>query len=336
VFTLPKRFRIYFRYDRTLLGGLSKTAWETVRDVFKKEIGCDDVYPAMIASIQSFGDIVNWNSHIHAIVGCGAFLESGKFIEIDQIPTEKILEKWEENVFDFLLKKNKITPEIIENMHSWKHSGFSVDTSVYIEKDDTKGMQRLIEYISRCPFSLTRLIKLTENGNVLYRASKSTCLPFPVLGNEKLKTGTKRNYEIFTPTDFLAEVTQHIPNRGEHLIRMYGFYSNKQRGVRNKKAEKGELSKEQKIKKRCSLTWAMLIKSIYEVDPLLCPVCQSEMKIIALIDGKKQPTVVKKILKHCELWKDKAPRSPPQKEKLHIIEPEESPYDYTFFDSVCA
>jgi len=124
VFTLPKRFRIYFRYDRTLLGGLSKTAWETVRDVFREEIGCDDVYPAMIASIQSFGDIVNWNSHIHAIVGCGAFLESGKFIEIDQIPTEKILEKWEENVFDFLLKKNKITPEIIENMHSWKHCHF--------------------------------------------------------------------------------------------------------------------------------------------------------------------------------------------------------------------
>ena len=60
------------------------------------------------------------------------------------------------------------------------------------------------------------------------------------------------------------------------------------------------------------------------------------MKIIALIDGKKQPTVVKKILKHCELWKDKAPRPPPQKKEFHIIEPEESPYDYNFFDSVCA
>ena len=90
-------------------------------------------------------------------------------------------------------------------------SGFSIDTSVYIDKNDTKGMQRLIEYISRYPLSLTIFIKLTEDGNVFNRASKSTCLPFPVLGNEKLKTGTKRKFEIFKPTDFLAEVTQHFP-----------------------------------------------------------------------------------------------------------------------------
>lgn len=81
---------------------------------------------------------MNWNVHIHGIVSCGAFSESGKFIAIDTIPTEKILKKWEQNVFDFLLKKNKIPSEIIENMHPWKHSGFSVDTSVYIDKDDTK------------------------------------------------------------------------------------------------------------------------------------------------------------------------------------------------------
>ena len=130
-------------------------------------------------------------------------------------------------------------------------------------------------------------------------------------------------------------MTQHIPNRGEHLIRKYGFYSNKQRGVRNKKAEKGELPKDQKMKKKCSLTWAILIKLVYK-DPLICPVCQCEMKIIALIDGRKQPTVVKNILKHCELWKDNTRRPPPQKEKLHIIEPDESPYDYTFFENVCA
>ncbi len=126
-------------------------------------------------------------------------------------------------------------------------------------------MQRLIEYISRCPFSLTRIIRLTDEGNVLYRAGKSTCLPFPILRNEKIKAGAKRNFEIFKPLDFLAEVTQHIPNKGEHQLRYYGFYSNKQRGMRNKKTEKGELPENQKIKKRCSHTWAMLIKMVYEV-----------------------------------------------------------------------
>jgi len=48
--------------------------------------------------------------------------------------------------------------------------------------------------------------------------------------------GIPRNFEVYDPLDFLAEVTQHIPNRGEHLpaprlrqagqIRYYGWYSN--------------------------------------------------------------------------------------------------------------
>lgn len=57
VFTIPKRLRIYFRYDRKLLGKLSKAAWETVRDVFQDEVDCDEVSPAMIAGIQTFGDL---------------------------------------------------------------------------------------------------------------------------------------------------------------------------------------------------------------------------------------------------------------------------------------
>ena len=55
----------------------------------------------------------------------------------------------------------------------------------------------------------------------------------------------------------------------------------------------------------------MLIKQVYEVDPLECPVCGGEMKIIAFID---QPAVIYKILNHLDLlessWKD-PPRAPP-------------------------
>ena len=51
---------------------------------------------------------------------------------------------------------------------------------------------------------------------------------------------------------------------------------------------------------------------------------------------EKQPNVVEKILRHCELWKDNPSRSPPQKEKTYEVEPEESSYDYTFFNTDCA
>ena len=35
--------------------------------------------------------------------------------------------------------------------------------------------------------------------------------------------------------------------------------------------------------RRARLSWAKLIRRVYEVDPLLCPFCGSEMKILAVI-----------------------------------------------------
>ncbi|MBW1696281.1 MAG: hypothetical protein JRK26_05735 [Deltaproteobacteria bacterium] len=45
--------------------------------------------------------------------------------------------------------------------------------------------------------------------------------------------------------------------------------------------------------------WARLIQKIYNVDPLLCPKCLGSMKIISFIEDRQ---LVKKILKHLELW----------------------------------
>ena len=46
-----------------------------------------------------------------------------------------------------------------------------------------------------------------------------------------------------------------------------------------------------------------MIKKIWEVDPLICPSCGGEMKIIALLDDRE---VVTKILKHLKLWSEPA------------------------------
>ena len=67
VFTIPKRLRIYFRYDRKLLGKLCRAAWETIRDLYGREVDGDCGMPAMIAAVQTFGDLVNHHPHIHAV-----------------------------------------------------------------------------------------------------------------------------------------------------------------------------------------------------------------------------------------------------------------------------
>ena len=61
----------------------------------------------------------------------------------------------------------------------------------------------------------------------------------------------------------------------------------------------------------------MLIKRVYEIDPLICPHCGSQMKLVAFI-APPEDEVVEKILRGHQsaamvggLWQASAPRAPP-------------------------
>ena len=46
------------------------------------------------------------------------------------------------------------------------------------------------------------------------------------------KDGTRS--KTFNALDWLAQLVTHIPNKGEQMVRYYGYYSNKSRGLRKK------------------------------------------------------------------------------------------------------
>jgi hypothetical protein len=41
--------------------------------------------------------------------------------------------------------------------------------------------------------------------------------------------------------------------------------------------------------------WARLLSKVYEIDPMVCPKCGSEMKVIAII---QEPAEIDRILRH--------------------------------------
>jgi hypothetical protein len=85
-----------------------------------------------------------------------------------------------------------------------------------------------------------------------------------------------------------------------------------------KKAEvdaSAEPSSEDAAASRSSQTWAMLIKRVYEVDPLSCPQCGGQMKVVAFLEPP-QGEVIEKILLHCGLWQASTPRAPPDVDGL--------------------
>ncbi len=327
VFTIPKRLRLHPRFDRRLLGALARAAWEGVRAETRRLLGRDDVMPGMITGIHTQGQLLHWHPHLHALVTCGAFTPDGEFVPLPAFDADALLHAWEEAVYALYLRLGKIEPAVVEQMRGWKHSGFSVDQSVHLRAGDQAGIERLMQYMTRCPFSLSRLVKVTKTGVVVYKAEKHACRAFPLLAGDGIKAGAKRNYQVLGPLDFLAEFTQHIPAKGAHLVRYYGWYSNKSRGLRLKAERATALQSQDPLgvlgalggsvdaeeagapARPCNFTWARLIKRVYEVDPLLCPECGATMKVISFIEPP-QEQVIEKILKHCGLWEEPV-RGPP-------------------------
>jgi len=83
-------------------------------------------------------------------------------------------------------------------------------------------MENLARYIIRATFSHERMRYISANASsdgqakVIYQS----------------KDGRER--KVFPALDWLAQLTTHIPNSREQMVRYYGFYSNKSRGQRIK------------------------------------------------------------------------------------------------------
>ena len=86
--------------------------------------------------------------------------------------------------------------------------------------------------------------------------------------------------KVFDALEWLAAMCSHVPNRGEQMVRYYGFYSNVSRGKRKKQDQDGMIPSNHEPDGK---NWARLIQKIHEGDPLTCPKCRGRMRIIAFI-----------------------------------------------------
>jgi hypothetical protein len=114
----------------------------------------------------------------------------------------------------------------------------------------------------------------------------------------------------------------HIPEPRRHLVSYYGWYSNVSRGRRKRqklvaypqRAAAGFSDEDRSPDARAlRRRWAEMISRVYEVDPLVCPRCHGEMRIIAsIVDA----AVIDKILSHLVAKGDHRVRGPPGRDLI--------------------
>jgi hypothetical protein len=187
--------------------------------------------------------------------------------------------------------------------------GFSLHAATVCEVWEKQKRENLAKYINRPPIANDR-VTLTSAGQVCYKMKA----PY--------KDGT--THLVFEPLEFIEKLCALVPPPRMHILRYHGVFAPNskvrsqivKRNKVQKKPKEGESHQDpvlvpEKLKARIS--WAKLMKRVFEIDVTKCKHCGGKVKIISFIMEKN--TVVK-ILKHLNLPTeppDIAPaRDPPQ------------------------
>jgi hypothetical protein len=310
VFSIPICLRVYFKYDRELLTEFCHCAKESLEVFFRNVLGLENGVTGLVMVIHTFGDYARFHPHAHAIVADGLFRANGTFYVLPTGDHQPLEEIFRAKILAMLKREGKIDDVLIRKLMGWRHSGFSVYRGNRIARDDQEGQEALAQYIIRNAFSEDKITFIDDTGKVLYRSGMT-------------HGKNKKNFELFTAEEFIAAITQHIPEKSFQMVRYFGWYSNRSRGTRKKAGllkPGDEPLKEALIGEGLieldvsdydpppvpSKTWRELIKKVWEVDPLVCPWCGHALKIISLI---QDPDVIRQILEHVGLW-DRGVREP--------------------------
>jgi hypothetical protein len=155
VFTIPKRLRVFFRYDRKLLGELAGCAWRALKLYFEAYFDGAAVTPGAVGFVQTAGELLNFHPHVHVLVTDGGFTPDGAFRPLVWFDSRHVERLFRAELLRMLLDKELVTEAVVDNLLSWRHSGFSAHGAVRAE--DRRGAVRLGRYMIRCPIVLERL-----------------------------------------------------------------------------------------------------------------------------------------------------------------------------------
>ncbi|MDY6970681.1 MAG: transposase [Spirochaetota bacterium] len=297
--------RPYFKHNKKVFSEIARLVNDMIVAYYNQITG-KKIRTGVVLAFQSFGDFLRSNLHYHALILDGGFDENGNFIHIPILDLTEMKECFRRLVINYFKNTGLLSEKMAQNLLSWKHSGFNIDNSIRIMGHDNKARESLAQYIARCPISLKKIIYEPFKDKVIFKT--------------KYNAYFKENVKLYDPIEFIALAAQHIPVLRVRLIRYFGFYSSKSRGKwqewdhvkkhaplgwREQNGLEKELEDNDELDDTCDVddvshkkskaSWARLIVKIYEVDPMICDKCGSEMKILAIITSEYE---IKKILRH--------------------------------------
>jgi hypothetical protein len=299
VLTIPRLLRPLFRRRRELLTELGRAAAEAVQELVRRRLG-EAGRPGIVVSIATAGDLLQWHPHLHLLVSDAARRTDGSWQALPGWDASLLVGLFRERLLARLLESHAVSQELVGKLLAWRHPGFSAHVGERIAPEDKHEFEDTAAYLVRSPLSLRKLVYLDGEKAVLYRSRMN-----PFLG---------RNFEAMDPLEWLARMSDHIPDPGQHRTLFYGAYANRVRGVSGERSVAAEPAPP---RRRCSPSWARMIAKVYQVDPLLCTRCGKRMGIVGFVTDS---VAIGRILDHLGLSTPQAERPPPIREIARVAE----------------
>ena len=212
------------------------------------------------------------------------------------LPTQRFGER----VLAELHSRELISDDGVAQILSQEHSGFGVWLGEPFKDQDSERF--VARYIERGPISLEKLS--IQDDIVTYSTKDGTAHEFDGL-------------------EFLALLSSHVAKPYESLTRYYGFYSCRSRGERIKRLPKIQIDAIPEPQIKASSTWAACMKRILEINPLECPKCKGDMRIVAFIHDSNE---ISKIMRSQNIPDFQVPPALPR------AQPDDSIFDTPQFD----
>jgi len=286
VLTTPKRLRVFFRFDRRLLGELPSCVWRALRLYLAAAFGRTDLTPGAIGFLQTAGELLGYHPHLHMLLADGALLPDGTFRTFSTSPPRSSRSSSGPRWLRLLVERGKIDDDVVQSLLAWRHSGISVDASVRVEKRSEAA--RLGRSMIRCPPVLERLSWDQLTGEVVDHARPGR------------RNGAGDSVARWGVLGFIARILGHLPKPHQQLLRYWGCYNNAARGRRRRldgdpatSSARGAEPDQGARQRR--LTWSHPIRKVYEIETLLCSFCGAEMRIVAFI---VELSSLRRILQH--------------------------------------
>jgi hypothetical protein len=262
-----------------------------------------------------------FHPHIHALATQGAFRSTGEFVEVGTVNTDVLEQLFRRLVLTRLHRAERLSAEFRDTLLAWTHSGFSVHAGPRIYPWEAGHLARLGRYIARVPMP-QKEVRLTEAGKVRISTPADPRTGGTELELDPLDWIHQVVQQIPAPRQHLTRYYGAYANRRRR--KLHAAWSAAAEGER-RAAEAQPASQnahpleppnaaaaspapsvptEQTLPTPpedpiplppCRSSWARLLRKIFEVDPLLCPKCQVEMKIVSVIT---EPEVIDAILSH--------------------------------------